>query len=596
MTHNLFRIILLFVIPYISFSQDTTELNKLKKEIEEVSLKDFDKSIELARKGFRKVENTNLEEYKADFLDGIARGLQKKNVFDSSLVYHLRAIEIYEKLGKKRKHGFVLNEIARVNRKLYNNDEAIEIYDQALTIFEEINDSEGIATILNESGIIFTELKKYKEAERRLTKSLSIQEERKDSVGIGYCFEFIGYNYFSQGDYEQTEKYYFKALSVRKAVNDTFSLAINHAYISELYFAKNDFKNGLEYAKLSSELASSINYTDLYLYNLNLQVKNLQNLNRFKEAFFLQEEEYALRDSLYNIEKIKNTDELTTKFQTAEKEKQIALQEKENQEKQAQIDGRTRWIVGLIIGILALGIIGFLIYRQQRTKRKGLEVANQLKDVIHQQKLQNELYEERLRISRDLHDNIGSQLTFISSSIDNVQYGTKDEQLSGKLSNIVDFTKSTTSQLRDTIWAMNKSGITAKELESRIFNYVKQSDKIQNRTEITFQNELKNQNFELSAIQGMNCYRIIQEAINNSIKYAMAKSVKVVFQENEQNILISITDDGIGFKMTDIELGNGLKNMQYRAKEISGNMEIDSSEEKGTKIQLTIPKNTLKDV
>lgn len=589
MTHNFFRIILLLVIPFYSCSQDTTELSQLKKEIEEVSLKDFDKSIELARKGFKMVENTNFEEYKADFLEGIARGLQKKTIFDSSLVYHLRAIQIYEKLGKKRKHGFVLNEMARINRKLMNNDEAIEIYDQALEIFEEIKDLEGIATILNESGIVYSDKEEYTEAEKRFKKSLTIQEERKDSIGIGYSFEFIGYNYFAQKEFVKAEKYFFKALEVRQKIKDTFALAINHSYISELFYAKNDFQNALKYAKRSSELALSINYTDLFLYNLNLQVRNLQKLNQFEEAFFLLQKEHSLRDSLYNIEKVKNTDRLTKKFQTAEKDKKIALQ-------QVKMERRTRWVFGLVFGLVALMVVSYLIYRQQITKRKSLEKENQLKDVIHQQKLQNKLYEERLRISRDLHDNIGSQLTFISSSIDNVQYENKDEKVNSELSNIVDFTKSTSSQLRDTIWAMNKSGITPKELEARIFNYVKQSDSLQQKTSISFKNEWKNQNFTLTSIQGMNCYRIIQEAINNSIKYALAKTINVIFQETKDELIVAIKDDGIGFKMTNIQLGNGLKNMEFRAKEIEGKLKINSSKDDGTHVQLTIPKNTLNDV
>ena len=71
---------------------------------------------------------------------------------------------------------------------------------------------------------------------------------------------------------------------------------------------------------------------------------------------------------------------------------------------------------------------------------------------------QNKLQEQRLRISRDLHDNIGAQLTFIISSIDNLKFGFTDisEKLGSKLSNISSFTQQTIYELRDTIWAMNK--------------------------------------------------------------------------------------------------------------------------------------------
>ena len=81
------------------------------------------------------------------------------------------------------------------------------------------------------------------------------------------------------------------------------------------------------------------------------------------------------------------------------------------------------------------------------------------------------MQEQRLRISRDLHDNIGSQLTFIISSIDNLKFVTKDvnEKLKDKLSSISSFTSDTIFQLRDTIWAMNKSEITIEDLHARIY-------------------------------------------------------------------------------------------------------------------------------
>ena len=87
------------------------------------------------------------------------------------------------------------------------------------------------------------------------------------------------------------------------------------------------------------------------------------------------------------------------------------------------------------------------------------------------------MQEQRLNISRDLHDNIGAQLTFIISSVDNIKYAfdITNEKLDSKLNNISSFAKDTIVELRDTIWAMNSNEISFEDLEIRINNYIEKA-------------------------------------------------------------------------------------------------------------------------
>mgnify|MGYP000315454022 CR=1 FL=1 len=108
---------------------------------------------------------------------------------------------------------------------------------------------------------------------------------------------------------------------------------------------------------------------------------------------------------------------------------------------------------------------------------KHLQKEIDLKAALATIKTQNRLQEQRLRISRDLHDNVGSQLTFIISSLDNLKYVTKDTntKLKEKLSNISSFTSDTIYQLRDTIWAMNKNEISIEDLHTRILSFIEKA-------------------------------------------------------------------------------------------------------------------------
>jgi signal transduction histidine kinase len=87
----------------------------------------------------------------------------------------------------------------------------------------------------------------------------------------------------------------------------------------------------------------------------------------------------------------------------------------------------------------------------------------------------------------------------------------------------------------------------------------------------------------------MNIYRIIQEAINNALKYADANAIDVQFKKVENELFVSIIDNGKGFDPTTVEEGNGLNNMKKRAHEIDGNINIHSETSKGTTVQLQMP-------
>jgi len=119
------------------------------------------------------------------------------------------------------------------------------------------------------------------------------------------------------------------------------------------------------------------------------------------------------------------------------------------------------------------------------------------------------------------------------------------------------------------------------------------SNRFKNDIELEVRGELQflNTNSELLI------FRIIQESINNIIKYAKAENIKISIHYSEENMKISITDDGIGFDPDTIiankKIGEmaGLKNMRQRAESLNGKLTIDSTPGKGTLLNIIIPIN-----
>ena len=89
-------------------------------------------------------------------------------------------------------------------------------------------------------------------------------------------------------------------------------------------------------------------------------------------------------------------------------------------------------------------------------------------------------------------------------------------------------------------------------------------------------------------MQGVTIFRIVQEAINNSLKYSAATKINVLLYEEKGKLCLLIEDDGIGFDMNKVNLGNGLENMKNRAHSIDADFILDSAPNKGTKIILKI--------
>ena len=159
--------------------------------------------------------------------------------------------------------------------------------------------------------------------------------------------------------------------------------------------------------------------------------------------------------------------------------------------------------------------------------------------------------------------------------------------MASKLSRISAFAGDTIYELRDTIWAMNKNSISFEDLQSRISNFIEKANTTNDLVEFTFHiSESVSGSTVFTSVQGMNLYRIIQEAVNNALKYAAAAHIAVHIEKASDAYQIRIEDDGIGFDTNGETEGNGLKNMQKRARDIGAELEIDSEAGRGTVVKL----------
>ena len=427
-------------------------------------------------------------------------------------------------------------------------------------------------------------------------KGLEIISLLKDSIGIPYSLNNIGLAYVLKKEFKRAKPYLDEAFKIRTIRKDQNGLAENYGFYGDYYFKQGQFSLAIGNYLNSLKISEEINYTWLSQSNSEQLAICYEKIGDFQNSLNYRKKYQAFKDQLLNEQSNKAVAQLEIQFDTEKKEQEIALQNERINTHLAEVKQRNVFIIGLSVAFVLLVILAVVVYRQQQFKQERLKEENRLKDEISEEKTKNKLHEERLRISRDLHDNIGSQLTFITSSMDNMKFITKEEKITNKLTDLTTFTRTTIGQLRDTIWAMNKGSISVEDLQSRLLNYTEEAKKSTEKIEFIFDKSTVSNDLVFSATQGVNLFRIVQESINNSVKYALPSKVVVDFSVTEKTIKITVSDDGIGFKQDKIVYGNGLKNMEQRANEIQARFSVVSLPDVGTIIEIEIEKDKLNDV
>lgn len=235
------------------------------------------------------------------------------------------------------------------------------------------------------------------------------------------------------------------------------------------------------------------------------------------------------------------------------KEKERAIIESELKRKSAQ---NRQMLMGLVILILVVGFFAF--YRFSKNKKKKLLIEKSL-----------QAKEDKLRISRDLHDHIGAELTLIKSRIDRKAFLTDSPDEKKELEQISGYAKDAIDQLRKTIWATKNELISIGEFKKRIDAYVR-------RFSWEYELTQSGKDVVLNAIVALNLFRIVQEAIQNAVKHSDGNKLSIQINSTEKNLQIVVSDNGRGIDPDRNEQGYGMVNMTERVSEISGKIEIQS--------------------
>ena len=525
--------------------------------------------------------------------------------FKEALNYFYQTLEFIEEHDSHndRKQSISYNNIGLIYQELNQYNKAIEYHNKALKIRLEDDRTKDIAGSYNNLAICYQNLNQLIEAEKYINLAIDYAKQADQTKMVFQFHETLGNILNLQQKFKEAEEAYLVAMQMpedyKNFNREKFLLLSN---LIDVYNNTNQFdkaKQAINEADILIRQDSSLyNFSESFYIN---SVKTYYAIREPAKAEVYFDAYLGLKDSLFSKENAKALANIEAKLKTKEKEAELAQAKSELLEKELKVRRQNLFIYGSISALIILILLLYFIIQSSQLKNKKLLKEAELNAALVKIELKNELEEQRLRISRDLHDNIGSQLTFVISSLQYIQYQKeiKLEDIKKRLEQIGSFTQQTIQELRDTIWAMNKEELILSDLINRLDTFINQLN-IQEvmQTSITDKVEAKKETVYFTAIEGIQIYRVIQESINNAVKHADAKVIKIKFDLISNQLKIQIIDNGVGFDMDKVSYGNGLNNLEKRAQRLQSKLEIKSEIAKGTSIKLLFPlknkKSTIK--
>ena len=296
----------------------------------------------------------------------------------------------------------------------------------------------------------------------------------------------------------------------------------------------------------------------------------------YKNAYANLFESKKLGDSLFS-QKNKNT------IAKLESEKEV-MQLKTQNEKKATLN---IILIGSSIGLLLLGFLGYRNFRNNQ-KLQNLKITELEKDkkLLSIDSMLKGQEEERSRIAKDLHDGLGGLLSGTKLSFTNMK-----ENLLLTPENAILFEKSlsmldtTIADLRKVAHNLMPEALVKFGLNDALKDFC---STIQLTTSIRITYQKIGTDRKIGNTSETFIYRIIQELVNNAVKHAQASEILVQIAYSNNKISMTVEDNGKGYNKTQITTGDGLNNIAYRVKYLNGSMDLQTSLNNGTAVNIEI--------
>lgn len=507
----------------------------------------------------------------------LAKIYYNKGQYEKGIETSIETINTFENL--KNYEGVLSTKIvlAQIYQQRKEIDKTEKTLQECMTLFTQVNNARLKTNVLHTLANVYGMQEKYVQAFEIDKKGLAICEKNNLTFVKSQFYDNMANCYMYSGNYVQAKKYFFESLAIDSSFDNKKQMSDTYLNLGNLNLMEKKFDVAKAYLLHSINLSIASGYKQGEYEAYILLSKVNSKLNNADEALRNIKDAYQIKDSLFSDKSESKIAEMEALYLTEKKEQSIKLQ-------LLQLKNKNYLIGGLAAVILLLILVGGLVLYSFSIKKKRIK-----KEETHA--LEISINKERVRLSKDLHDHLGTSLVTMIAQADNIEnklMNNKVEEALVKVHQLSEQSRASMNVLRETIWAVQETTHTLNEFTLRVRTFL---ERVMGAQEINWSlNCVGELNKDLSPEQTLHLFRMIQEVTQNILKHAAANTAVYVIEANAKKIKISITDDGKGFDTNANYISNGLKNLSTRIKELNGEIDITSALQKGTSIvvQLSI--------
>ncbi|WP_238929349.1 tetratricopeptide repeat-containing sensor histidine kinase [Flavobacterium pokkalii] len=473
--------------------------------------------------------------------------------------------------------GKVYNGMGEYENSILYHNKALKTLDK----MQIIGKSQTMAISYLNLGLVYVNLKNFAVAKDYFIKGIEQQKIDNQDLNIeAFLLDNLGYAKFKLEEKRDLPNLFYQSLKIWDSLKLASGVFVSKMHLSEYYSSREDTAKALQFSKEALSLARSTNVPRDVMRALN-QISVLDPKNA----------------SAYTKEYIRINEELQREERKiGEKFSRIEYETDQIKGENSDLEAKNRRLVYFFSGIAILGMFIYIIKSQKAKNRELLYKQQQQKAnediynlmISQQNTIEANRVQEKKRVAQELHDGVLGRMFGVRMNLEGLNPFNDDLAVSQRNDYLAEL-KNIEQDIREISHDLNR------EKSELINNFVAIVDNLFEEQRKTFSAKLFSSidstirwDLAVNSVK-INLYRIIQESLQNINKYAKATTVKVDLKKQENSILLTITDDGIGFNVNLKKKGIGLQNMISRSKECNGTFNVKSEVGKGTTITVSIP-------
>jgi signal transduction histidine kinase len=512
--------------------------------------------------------------------------LRYKSDLSNALQSYFQAAKLVTRKGQL---GVTYIAIADVYSIMVNHDNAVDYYQKAIAILKADKDSVNVASALYNLGDHYLNIGKLDSAQIYTMESQVLFNKIGDQLGEAYCLGNLGKIYSKSGNDVLGEVNLNKAIGLLEQLNEYSAICEYLVAMSDIYQEKKDNGKAKNYAVKSLELAQKYGLKK-EVSDASLELSELyEDSGDHVKSFAYYKEYVNYRDSVNNLQSVQQMADLRTDFEVSEKQKEVDLLETRSKLRMAQRNGFV--FASLLLAAL---LIASVYFYTQKVKRNKMIVAQKMQEaeIGHQKNLLQSVITsqeaERKRIGMDLHDEVGAALSTLRIKIE--KHAGEDVTNGGQAANFKSDIDTIITNMRNISHSLSPRISGNFGFYDAVYEL---SDNVNRSGKINMLVHFDEDKLPAFANQQapMAIYRVLSELINNTIKHAAAKNIKLAVDVANDKMEIEYQDDGIGIlqKTGTASNGMGMQNIESRLGIIGADWQIKNAETGGYGVIISVP-------